>query len=186
MLGDEGSAWWIADEAVKRTMRSNEGRDLPTSMQKDLLGFFHLTVLDDFVALFHQHHEKADVAHAAKLVSRHAQRNDLLATDIINGAVDELILLVSSVYDRLPMKGSPLVVSGGVLENDFLVRSLFFEKIAKEFPFMPVVEKNGTGLGRSMPAGLRTYWCSCIMSGAYFPFSESVSVSIPEASDTLS
>ncbi len=44
MLSDEGSAWWIGDQAIKRTLRSFDTRDLKTDMAKDLLQACNLSI----------------------------------------------------------------------------------------------------------------------------------------------
>lgn len=146
MLGDEGSAWWITDQAVKRTIRSNEGRDLPTRMTDALLHYFMLAKLDDFVELFHHHHDKSHVAKAARIVTDYALHHDPLATDILKRATDELILLLTSLFARLPLQNPKLVLSGGVLDNDPIARPLFLSKLAEKIPDMLVVGNAGTAL----------------------------------------
>lgn len=146
MLGDEGSAWWIADQAVKRTIRSSEGRDLSTEMAPSLLAFFGLERLDGFVQLFHHQYEKSRVAKAAKIVTEFARLEDPLARDILRDASGELVGLVRSIYRRMPLSDPRLVLAGGVLDNDPVVRPLFLSLLAREIPGMRIVSDAGSAL----------------------------------------
>jgi len=146
MLGDEGSAWWIADQAVRRTIRSHEGRDLETSMEASLLQYFELTELDGFVELFHHKYEKPKVARSAPIVTEFALRKDPLALDIITKAVDELVALLRSLYKRLPLIEPDLVLSGGVLENDPLIRPMVLSRLEHQIPQITVVTDTGSAL----------------------------------------
>lgn len=144
-LGDEGSAWWIATEAVQRTLRSLEQRDIETSMDKAIRAFFHLEDWQDCVPFFNDKNlAKATVADFAPYVTSYANKGDLLAKAIIEEAADELVKLVLSVQARLePPFSSRLTLAGGVLEHDNTIRALFLKKLKPDIVICPT---KGTAL----------------------------------------
>ena len=141
-LGDEGSAWWISQQAISRTLRSLESRDFETQMLGGLMEFFNFSSPSDFISYINDEKtEKGRIASFAPIVSLWAGKNDPLAIDIVNKAVDELFSLVLSVYSRLNMTDLPLVMYGGVLEHDVLIRSALAKKISLMLPDVHVMEK---------------------------------------------
>lgn len=142
MLGDEGSAVWIGWQAISRSLRSAEGRDLPTALLPKLLAHFSLNHAEDFVALLHQRFVKSEIASAAQCVLDEAQ-SDLLAADIAALAARELALLAQSVVRRLPMRSMRLAMSGGVLENSALIRGQVQAALAADYPEMRFVVGEG-------------------------------------------
>lgn len=144
-LGDEGSAWWIAMQAVQRTLRSREQRDLETSMDKAIRAFFHLEDWQDCVPYFNDKNlTKAAVADFAPYVTAYANKGDPLAKAIISEAADELVKLVVSVQARLEQPfTSRLTLAGGVLEHDITIRSLFLKGLPSDIVICPT---KGTAL----------------------------------------
>lgn len=144
-LGDEGSAWWIAIQAVSRTLRSREQRDLETTMDKAILSFFHLEDWQDCVPFFNDKNlSKSAVADFAPYVTSYATKGDPLAKEILKEAAEELVKLVLSVQGRLeqPFKNH-LTLAGGVLEHDSTVRALFLKRLPSDIVVCPV---KGTAL----------------------------------------
>lgn len=148
-LGDEGSAWWIATQAVRRTLRSREQRDIETTMDKAILSFFHLEDWQYCVPFFNDKNlTKAAVADFAPYVTVHANKGDALAKDILNEAARELVKLVVSVQRRLQQPyRSNLTLAGGVLEHDASIRALFLKDLPKDIVVCPT---KGTALEGAM------------------------------------
>lgn len=147
-LGDEGSAWWIAQQAVNRLLRSDEKRDVPTMMRQPLMDFFKITDISQLVPLFNGPKlDKAAIASAAPIVTTAALAGDALASDILYKAAGELIELVSSVVKRLPeLESSNLVCAGGVLEHDIVVIEEFRRKLAETLPKVTIQKGKGDAL----------------------------------------
>ncbi|MDT4762143.1 N-acetylglucosamine kinase [Sphaerochaeta sp. PS] len=144
-LGDEGSAWWIAIQAVRRTLRSKEGRDLETTMDGTIRSFFHLGDLQECVPFFNDKNlAKATVAQFAPYVTSFADKGDPLAKAILKEAAEELVHLVISVQSRLAMPfRQRLTLAGGVLEQDKTIRALFLKGLPSEIVVCPT---KGTAL----------------------------------------
>ena len=130
-LGDEGSAWWIASEAIRRTLRSLEGRDISTGMLLPLLKHYKLSDPAEFITLVNSAEtEKGYIASGARIVTDMAIRGDRLARDILGKGADELVLLVSSLTPFFAERKIPLVLYGGVLEHDEYIRALLSERLS--------------------------------------------------------
>lgn len=138
MLGDEGSALWIAWEGIKRSLRSMEGRDLDTCLLPLMVEHFKLENSTDFVGLMHQRFQKAEIAAAARIVLEHTE-TDPLAKDIAEKAVEELAWLVRSVVKQMPLKQKRVALSGGVIENNEFIRKGLIKVLQREYPDMNFV-----------------------------------------------
>ena len=142
MLGDEGSALWISWQAIRRSLRSLEGRDLPTGLMPVLLKHFGLQAPSDFIAFCHQQFDKATIATAASKVLE-AVPDDPLAADIAGQAVRELGKLVASVVQQLPLPSRRLALSGGVIEHNEWIRTHLLASLKDQFPDMETILEGG-------------------------------------------
>ena len=141
-LGDEGSAFWIAKEAVVRCIRSVEGRDLPTGMLSELLSYFGIRTQYDFISLWYQHFDKALIAGAAPIVERFREQEDLLAVDIFLRAADELAKLVESVFRRVEktLEVKKILFWGGLLEHNGWLRRAVTHHLRVRIPGLEVTK----------------------------------------------
>ncbi|MCX7024459.1 MAG: hypothetical protein NT080_07555 [Spirochaetes bacterium] len=168
LLGDEGSAYWVAFQAISRGIKSREGRDFHSGLIDAALAHFGLASPFDFIELFHERLDKREIARFAPVVGELRDRADPLAADIFNAAARELALLVRSAAGPLdPELGRKrLAYRGGFIENDHVLRARV-STLARGFvPGLEIVEalspavdgacllaRAMTGSGRP-PAGL--------------------------------
>ncbi len=135
-LGDEGSAWHIANTAIARTLKSKEGRDLPTFLDKYILDFFKIDKLEDIVSLVNDESTtKSDIGNFAKYVTLAASENDELSLIILKEAGLSLFDLVISTVNRMPHNHEKkIVLAGGVINNIKIVREVFYYKMKNSLP----------------------------------------------------
>ena len=142
ILGDEGSAYWIALSAVCRSIRSSEGRDLPSALPAEALKFFGVEELLDLIPVFYGRRlDKAEVARFARKVGEARDRGDELALDIFAGAAKELAGLAASVDRRLGgrLADRRLALRGGLLENDPVIRASLGRALDRIDPGITIV-----------------------------------------------
>jgi glucosamine kinase len=117
-LGDEGSGYAVGTAALRAIVRGRDRRGRPTSIQAPILkalGVDTAEGLIDWVASA----DKADVASFVPIVFREAEAGDAVASDIVDGAVDDLVSHVLTTIDRLgPWSVSPVVACAGGLISE--------------------------------------------------------------------
>lgn len=147
-LGDEGSAWWIGQQAICRGLRSEEFRDMPTGMMGELLHHFQLNENWELIPLFNNTSlDKAAIASAAPIVTKAALQGDVLALDILHCAAEELYRLVASIVWQLPaLSEARLVCAGGVMEYDSVVIEGFRGLLSDGLPAIHWMDAKGTAL----------------------------------------
>ena len=144
-LGDEGSAFWIAFEAIKRGIRSKELRDAPSSLLEAAIEYFELPDELAFFPFTYQNFSKAGIAAFAPRVAALADSGDGLARSIMDAAATELAALAASVYTRLaPRVGNKrLALYGGLLEHNRSLNAAVASRITAAFPEVRIVEPAG-------------------------------------------
>ena len=139
-LGDEGSGWWLAKEAIRRSLKAFEKRDKETKMTEDLIKFFGVNNLTSFVSLINNDKtEKGYVARGSSIVLNYANNKDPLALSIIEEGAEELFELVESTYRRIGQGKKMLILYGGVLENNDMYRNLLKKKINTRLPEIEIL-----------------------------------------------
>jgi N-acetylglucosamine kinase-like BadF-type ATPase len=126
--GDEGSGWSISQQAISRTLKSKELRDLETDLDKYILDYFNIEKLHDIIDVLNDGNTtKPYIGHFSKYVTEAAEKGDPLANLILEDSGAELYVLVKSVVERLPKNHDKrIVVSGGVIKKDKVVSNKFY------------------------------------------------------------
>lgn len=135
-LGDEGSAYWIAKEGIRRTLYSKESIDLETDLQEDILSYFHIENLKDIIYFINdEKRTKAEIANFSTYVLQRAENKDVLALDIIEEAISHLSSNVTSIIKRLKNPHEKkITIAGGVVTHYKSFAEKLREEIEKEHP----------------------------------------------------
>ena len=135
ILGDEGSGFDIGQRALRAAIRASDGRGEPTVLERLIPERLKLPDLDALVPWVSPF-AKDRVANVAAIVFDAAVEGDEVANGIVQGAAEELARSVAIVARGLWPDGGleRVVLYGGVLRSQELMRGAVTEAIARSFP----------------------------------------------------
>ena len=137
LLGDEGSAFWIAKQALAVACRAHDGRGPRTSLVSKLTAAAGVPDLWDLHELIYSGRmSRPDMAALAVAVSEAARGGDRLALGVVREAGRELGLAVGAVARRLAMRRGATTVGmvGGVFQGSAIVRVSFRREVRRQVP----------------------------------------------------
>ncbi|KAL6856851.1 hypothetical protein ACP4OV_018233 [Aristida adscensionis] len=124
VLGDWGSGYGIAAQALTAVIRAHDGRGPQTSLTKEILRKLELSSPDELIGWTYADPSWARIAALVPVVVSSAEDGDEVANKILHDSVQELADTVIAVVRRLKLCGEdgkdqfPLVLVGGVLEGN--------------------------------------------------------------------
>ncbi|HVF88194.1 MAG TPA: BadF/BadG/BcrA/BcrD ATPase family protein [Pyrinomonadaceae bacterium] len=142
LFGDEGSAYWIAKEGVRRAMMSEDGLIKPTNMRESALTHFQKTSLGALaLSVYSEEISRDQLATFAETMHASALAGDTAAHNIISEAGKSLAALAGVVIGKLysDSKSAPVACVGGVFRGEFARRS-FAAALAEKSPYAYIVE----------------------------------------------
>lgn len=167
LMGDEGSAYWIALQALNVCTRAEDGRIPNTWLKRAILMHFGL----DSLRALHQRiysgqMSRAEIASAARAVSDAARLGERMAIRILGSAGRELGMMAVVVLRKLGMQYQRVRVGivGGVANapqplheafRERVYRSTLAEVVSPRFPMVVsavcmALEQAGVSVGESM------------------------------------
>jgi N-acetylglucosamine kinase-like BadF-type ATPase len=117
IIGDEGSGYWIGQQAVQAVMRDADGRGPATALSKQVLAHFDVPNASGLVhVVYGPNSANRSIAMLGPSVQMASESGDEVASAILDRAADELALAARSVADRLGLRRHrfPFVLAGGV------------------------------------------------------------------------
>ncbi len=125
LLSDDGSAYWIGREALRRLTKMLEGREEMTRLGKMLLEELRIRDLDDLIKwAYHEGHKVNEIAGLARAVDKAASEGDPVAREIIYNAAKELSSI--AIYASKKISERKVYLSGGLFSSE-LYLNLFNE-----------------------------------------------------------
>ncbi|KAL6998707.1 hypothetical protein U1Q18_046424 [Sarracenia purpurea var. burkii] len=112
----------IAAQALTAVIRAHDGRGPQTTLTNSILQSLDLSSPDELIGWTYADPSWARIAALVPLVVSCADAGDQIAIKILDNAVQELVLSVKAVVERLCLGGAdgngsfPIVMVGGVLE----------------------------------------------------------------------
>ncbi len=134
LVGDEGSASWIALQALNAASRAYDDRGRYTSLVDRIKNFFGVNDLLEIVTYIYRMKpfDIGRIASIAVFVDEEAEKGDEIAMEIMRRAGLELALAVYTVAQKLDMIDEEIVVGGiGSVFKSKIVRRVFEENIRK-------------------------------------------------------
>ncbi|TVU43497.1 hypothetical protein EJB05_09973 [Eragrostis curvula] len=124
VLGDWGSGYGIAAQALTAVIKAHDGRGPQTSLTGEILKKLQLSSPDELIGWTYADPSWARIAALVPEVVSSAEDGDEVANKILHDSVQELADTVIAVVRRLRLCGEdgkdqfPLVLVGGVLEGN--------------------------------------------------------------------
>jgi len=134
IIGDEGSASWIALQALNAVSRAYDGRGRYTSLINRIREFYNVDDLLDIVTYIYRMKpfDIGKIAAIAVLVDEEAEKGDEVAREIMEKAGLELALSVYSVAQKLGMVDDDIIVGGiGSVFKSKIVNRVFENRVRK-------------------------------------------------------
>ncbi|XP_057726743.1 uncharacterized protein LOC130942078 [Arachis stenosperma] len=122
VLGDWGSGYGIAAQALTAVVKAHDGRGPSTRLTNSILQALGLSSAEELIGWTYADPSWARIAALVPLVVSCAEAGDEVANKILLESVQELASSVKAVVERLGLSGQdgkdafPLVMVGGVLE----------------------------------------------------------------------
>ena len=142
VLGDEGSGFWIAQEALRAGFWARD-RGIATTLLTAIGEFWKLKTIGEIVEMANAR-PGPDFPALAPVVVQCAEAGDELATAVLKRAGAELAELVALVAlkmeDSGPQSSIGVAYTGSVLEHIALVRSAMVAALQKAAPHIHVME----------------------------------------------
>ena len=123
VFGDEAAGFDLTRQALRASLRMEEGWGSPTTLRASLLEAAGARDANDLLHRFYTPEwPRPRIARLAVLVDTAALSGDAVALDIMHAAAQQLALLTSSVRRQLWQPGEPAAVAyiGGVFQSGIL------------------------------------------------------------------
>jgi N-acetylglucosamine kinase-like BadF-type ATPase len=137
ILADEGSGWWLGQQAVRAAVRASDGRGPMTALLQGVLAHFGVREVPLLVQEVYQRDPgRRRVAALGPVIEAAATAGDAVARQIVTDAAAELVTAVRSVAERLEIRGAqiPVILSGGAFH---VVPSLEAQVMARVTEVIP-------------------------------------------------
>lgn len=142
LIGDEGSGFDLARNAIRAATQAADGRGEPTRLLGAILEFWNLREPMELVARVYRSGLKpGDIAQLAPIVLRLAAEGDHIANTLVMNAGESLALAIGAVARALKIENEtiPLALTGGLLlESETLREQMLAAARVRGFNFGPV------------------------------------------------
>jgi N-acetylglucosamine kinase-like BadF-type ATPase len=126
LFGDEGGAFWIASQALRAALRSEEGWGQSTSLRTALVEVTGAADANDLLHRFYTtDFPRPRIAGLAKLVNEVAEAGDVIAREILTEAAQQLVRIATAVGRQLFPAGEAVrsTYAGGVFRSSTVLKT---------------------------------------------------------------
>ncbi|WP_432357267.1 N-acetylglucosamine kinase [Sporosarcina sp. UB5] len=137
LFDDEGSGFYLGNEALKAVFRSFDNRGPATSLTDRITGCLAVQNVPDIIGkVYGKEHPRSIIAPLARLVMQEAQADDEVAKGIVEKACLEMMQSIEACHRRLFDENNPtaIVLSGGVFTDVELFAGRFRELAQHSIP----------------------------------------------------
>ena len=143
LLGDEGSGSTMGREAIQSVLQAEDGRRPATALRDEIFVHFRVRNVGELITRIYRKPPSArEYARLWPRLLRTAQKGDRVARQILRKGGEELAETVEAVARKLAFGRRPisLVLAGGLLAQDSLLRRTLLSRLKKSIPGLRVVE----------------------------------------------
>lgn len=160
VVGDEGSAYWIAVEGVRAALRSFDGRGEKTNLYSLLLKELDCQNMTQLInKIYGKGYGKKEIAKLSQVVNQAAIEGDQVAQNILLRAAEELFDTAQSVIHTLKLdheKEFHVVLCGSVLLKNTYVNQRFKQLMEEKYKQMIMVNAQQDPVWGSITIALRS------------------------------
>lgn len=120
ILADDGSGYDAGRLTLKAVVRAADGRGAPTSLEPVIYQYFQVNNIDELKSkVYNPALMKGEIANLAEICAQAASDGDVVAAEIIDYCLQQLLLMAQAVALKLSLTETnfPLVVVGSFLTN---------------------------------------------------------------------
>ncbi len=122
LMGDEGSAQWVAREALRRSALAADGTGPPTCLVQSLQQKYRLRQFERIIDAVYEHPmTSAELGTLAPLVSSAADQGDEVARDIFRAGAEALALQAVQTAKRLKLRAPKISYQGSMFNTGLLL-----------------------------------------------------------------
>ena len=136
-IGDEGSAWWLANEGVNAAFWAEDGRGPRTVLLPKLLRHFKVKSLRDAcTVIYTDPNVRRTFSQFSRLVMQCAADGDRVSKDIVKRGADQIVHLLATCARVLGMQrgGYRVAATGGLVETGGVYFDLVRKGLKKVHP----------------------------------------------------
>ena len=127
LIGDEGSGYDMGKSAINAALRAFDGRG-PQTILVDLIEKESGLPISEITKKVYSSGRTAIASYASVLINA-AKDKDIVATQILERCVEELILHVKAAMKYAKSENLPVVFSGGLVTNDTFIWNMIEKRL---------------------------------------------------------
>lgn len=157
LLADQGSGYAIGRMVLREAVKSFDGRSPKSILEKLVCDYFKIESIANLKqVVYHPPLSKIEVADLAPLCVQAYEANDVVAKEILNKTILEIITMIKTVHSGLALNSTQfdLVLSGSITSIPYIKDSLS-TTISTDFPSCKIIFPAGDPVFGALKIALR-------------------------------
>jgi N-acetylglucosamine kinase-like BadF-type ATPase len=142
MIGDEGSGYSIGRKGLAAVAKELDGRGKTTLITQLLNKKYNISSAPDLIINVYKNN--FDIASAAETVLAAADDKDSVALQILNEEVDELLLHINAVMEKMKSKKLDIVFTGSLIANKNIYSDMLRKRIDDKYSSVKIKQPDNT------------------------------------------
>ncbi|AOR23373.1 BadF/BadG/BcrA/BcrD ATPase family protein [Clostridium taeniosporum] len=141
LLGDEGSGYKIAIEAIKRMILEEECSIKKSKISKEIMKKLSINSVDE-ITNFVYSSTKDEIAKLTFIVVKLSEEDDKISKEILTNEGIKLAKTTINVYKKLKLESSSIALVGGVIKNSNILREAFENHLRKNINVKEFIDED--------------------------------------------